>query len=121
MADYEIKILPTHNEVILKSRIDLVTVTAILEELAETEDFPHRDAIWVFGNEVDPPAFDDFDAITEVVERYLASARVGKRVGVVTGAGTMSSIIKLWRASATSLSMKLEVFTGYDNARLWLT
>jgi hypothetical protein len=121
LSDYDIKILPTHNEVRLRGRVDRRLVGSILEELKDSEGFPDRNAIWILEDTIEPPSFDEFESIAVEVKRYLPTARVDKRVGLVGSFGTVSSMLELWRASATDLPFKMEIFQDYENAVHWVT
>lgn len=119
--DYSIKVLPTHNEVTLYGRIDRLVVAAALGELADTEDFPNRNAIWVIKDTAEPPSFDEYESIAMEVRRYIPPTLVDKRVGLVGSRGTVSSMLELWRTAATNLPFKIEIFQKYENAIHWIT
>jgi hypothetical protein len=121
LPGYRIEILPTHNEVTVSGRLDRSVVAAILGELARTEDFPHRNAIWILEDDVQLPAFDEFEGLVDELGRFLPPHLVDKRVGLVASPGTVSSILELWRSAAMRLPMRLEIFHEYENAVHWIT
>ena len=121
MSDYRIEILPTHNEVTLSGRIDRSMMVAILGDLAETRDFPHRNAIWIIEDTVEPPSLDEIEILAAEVQRVLPPNLVDKRVGLVVRQGAVTSTLGLWRSSAANLPFRLEIFQDYENAVHWIT
>ena len=121
MSDYRIEILPTHNEVTLSGRIDRSLMVAILGDLAETRDFPHRNAIWIIEDTVEPPSLDEIEILAAEVQRVLPSNLVDKRVGLVVRRRKVTGMLELWRSAATNLPFRLEIFQDYENAVHWIT
>jgi len=121
LSDYRIEVLPTHNEVTLSGRIDRRLMVAILEDLAKTEDFPHRNAIWIIEDAVEPPSLDEIEILAAEVQRVLPPTLVDKRVGLVVRRRTVTSKLELWRSAATDLPFRLEIFQDYENAVHWMT
>jgi len=117
---YRIELFPTHNEITISGSIDTVKVKVILDELAMTPEFPMRDSIWIFDDDIVAPPFPEFERLIELARGYLHPDHLSKKVGLVVAGGLNRALVEMFRAEAVTLPLILRVFLSREEAVSWI-
>lgn len=121
MAGFDIFSHDNYEEIQVTGDLTVAMVREVVGELVKSPDFLTRHVVWVFGGDVRPPAFHEFNDLVALLEKVYARGRAdGKKVALVTQGSFVRSVAEMFLGQARGLPVALRVFDSVDDARDWI-
>ena len=120
MAGFEIIRHPDRQEITVDGDLTLALFREILQELVKADDFLRLHAVWIFGPDIRPLAFHEFDDVIAHLERLYARRPPCKRVALVVPGAFTRSVAEMFLEVAASLPVQMRIFGDCGEARAWI-
>ena len=120
MAGFDVIRHATYQEVVIEGNVTLPLLREVLDQIAKDDDWFSLNVLWLFGADIRPPAFHEFDDIIAMVDKLYVRRPTGKRVALVVLDSFTLSVATVFQGLAVRLPVQMRIFDDPEAARAWV-